>query len=72
SENVLATLEEEIYSASLPYLPYTLREAVFSRKNLKNLIGPEHLPDFGVSHDYLQKILEYAVSVWGARSRENP
>ncbi|MFQ5792508.1 MAG: SDR family oxidoreductase [Acidobacteriota bacterium] len=65
--NVLASLEESIYSASLPYLPYTIRETTFARKNLKDLIGPDRLPDFEVDPSYLRKILEYAVSIWGAK-----
>lgn len=68
--NTLASLEESIYSASLPYLPYTIRETTFSRENLKDLIGPNLLPDFEVNRGYLRKILEYAISSWEGRSHE--
>lgn len=70
--NVLASLEESIYSASQPYLPYTIRETTFSRKNLKDLIGPDRLPDFEVDHGYLRRILEYAVSIWEGKNHEEP
>lgn len=68
--NPLASLEESIYSASLPYLPYTIRETTFSRENLKDLIGPALLPDFEVDRGYLRKILEYAISIWEWRNHE--
>lgn len=61
-EASLAGIEESIYSATLPYLSYTLNEPEFSRANLESMIGHENLPDFNVDAKYLWRILDYAVS----------
>ncbi|MBW8016490.1 MAG: NAD-dependent epimerase/dehydratase family protein [Planctomycetes bacterium] len=57
----LAGIENSMFSATLPYLPYTINEPKFSRVNLESMIGHENLPDFNVNTEYLRRILNYAV-----------